>query len=204
MSRIFAYCRVSTAEQTAENQKQEILKAGFAVEPFRFIEEQISGDVPARNRPAFSKLIDRLEPGDILVVTKIDRLGRSAADVQSTVELLARMEVRVYCIALGGADLTSSTGKMTMQILAAIAAFERNLIVERTNAGVARARAQGKRIGRPPALTSMQEKNVLRRLEEGSSIRRIAKEYNVSRSTIKRISKKLKQVEDAVEKKPLS
>mgnify|MGYP002720529108 FL=1 len=101
MSRIFAYCRVSTAEQTAENQKQEILKAGFAVEPFRFIEEQISGDVPARNRPAFSKLIDRLEPGDILVVTKIDRLGRSAADVQSTVELLARMEVRVYCIALG-------------------------------------------------------------------------------------------------------
>lgn len=186
MSRVFAYCRVSTVEQTSENQKQEILQAGFAVEPFRIIEEQISGNVPARSRPMFAKLLERLEPGDVLVVTKLDRLGRSAADVQITVELLAKMNVRVHCIALGGADLTSSTGKMTMQILAAVAEFERNLIVERTNAGVARARAQGKLIGRPPALTSLQEKNVLKRLKEGSSISRVAKEYGVSRSTIKR------------------
>lgn len=191
MSRVFAYCRVSTVEQTSENQKQEILQAGFVVESFRIIEEQISGDVPARNRPMFAKLLDRLEPGDVLVVTKLDRLGRSAADVQVTVELLTKIGVRVHCIALGGTDLTSSTGKMTMQILAAVAEFERNLIIERTNAGVARARAQGKRIGRPPALTSLQEKNVFKRLQEGSSIRRVAKEYNVSRSTIKRTKEKI-------------
>lgn len=191
MSRVFAYCRVSTVEQTSENQKQEILQAGFIVESFRIIEEQISGDVPARNRPMFAKLLDRLEPGDVLVVTKLDRLGRSAADVQVTVELLTKIGVRVHCIALGGTDLTSSTGKMTMQILAAVAEFERNLIIERTNAGVARARAQGKRIGRPPALTSLQEKNVFKRLQEGSSIRRVAKEYNVSRSTIKRTKEKI-------------
>ena len=186
MSRVFAYCRVSTLEQNVENQKQEILRAGFAVEPFRIIEEQISGNVPARSRPMFAKLLERLEPGDILVVTKLDRLGRSAADVQATVELLTKSGVRVYCIALGGADLTSSTGKMTMQILAAVAEFERNLIIERTNSGIKRARDQGKLIGRPRALTILQEKNVLKRLKEGSSISRVAKEYGVSRSTIKR------------------
>ena len=76
MSRTFAYCRVSTIEQSAENQKREIQAAGFNIEPFRIIEEKISGSVAMKKRPNFIRLLDRLEPGDVLVVTKLDRLGQ--------------------------------------------------------------------------------------------------------------------------------
>src|ERR1700742_583337 len=89
MSRVFAYCRVSTAEQSTENQRREIEAAGFAIEKRRIVGEAISGSVGAQERPGFGKLIDRLEPGDVLVVTKLDRLGRNAMDVRATVERLA-------------------------------------------------------------------------------------------------------------------
>ncbi|HFP4508825.1 TPA: recombinase family protein, partial [Escherichia coli] len=82
MSRIFAYCRVSTLEQTTENQRREIESAGFNVRPQRIIEEQISGSVAASERPSFNRLLDRLESGDVLIVTKLDRLGRNAMDIR--------------------------------------------------------------------------------------------------------------------------
>ncbi len=105
----------------------------------------------AQERPGFIKLIDRMEPGDVLVVTKLDRLGRNAMDVRATVEQLASAGVRVHCLALGGVDLTSPAGKMTMQVLAAVAEFER-LLIERMQSGIIRAKAAGKQFGRPPAL----------------------------------------------------
>ena len=88
MPRVFAYCRVSTFDQTTENQKLEIKVAGFTIEARRLIEENISGSVAAKERPGFIKLIDRMEVGDVLVVTKLDRLGRNAMDVRATVEQL--------------------------------------------------------------------------------------------------------------------
>ncbi len=114
MPRIFAYCRVSTVEQTTENQRMEIEAAGFAIEARRLIEENISGSVAAKERPGFMRLIDRMESGDVLVVSKLDRLGRNAMDVRSTVEQLASVGVRVHCLTLGGVDLTSPAGKMRM------------------------------------------------------------------------------------------
>ncbi len=149
MSRVFAYCRVSTADQVTANQRQEIEAAGFVLERHRIIEECISGSAPSSQRPGFMRLIDRLEPGDVLVVTKLDRLGRNAMDVRATVERLETNQVRVHCLALGGVDLTSAAGKMTMQVIAAVAEFERDLLIERTQSGIRRARAQGKRLGRP-------------------------------------------------------
>ena len=131
MPRVFAYCRVSTTDQTTENQKLEIVAAGFAIEARRLVDESISGSVAAKERPGFIKLIDRMESGDVLVVTKLDRLGRNAMDVRSTVEQLASAGVRVHCLALGGVDLTSPAGKMTMQVIAAVAEFERDLLIER-------------------------------------------------------------------------
>jgi len=148
MPRVFAYCRVSTADQATQNQIMEIKAAGFAIETHRLIEENISGSVAAKERPSFIKLIDRMEPGDVLVVTKLDRLGRNAMDVRTTVEQLAISGIRVHCLALGGVDLTSSAGKMTMQVIAAVAEFERDLLIERTQAGIIRAKAAGKRLGR--------------------------------------------------------
>lgn len=106
MPRVFAYCRVSSTDQTTQNQSTEIKAAGFSIEDHRLIEESISGSVVAKKRPGFTKLIERMESGDILIVTKLDRLGRNAMDVRLTVEQLSSMGVRVHCLALGGADLT--------------------------------------------------------------------------------------------------
>src|SRR4051812_41818656 len=151
MPRTFAYLRVSTASQTTDNQLQEIAAAGFKVEPRRVVTETVSGNVATSQRRGFSRLLDRLEAGDVLVVTKLDRLGRNVMDVGTTVAKLAELGVRVHCLALGGVDLTSSTGKLTMNVINAVAEFERDLLIERTQAGLSRAKAEGKRLGRPRA-----------------------------------------------------
>ena len=187
MSRTFAYLRVSTADQTTDNQLGEIVASGFTVDPRRIVKETISGSVPAKERPAFSNLAWKLEEGDILVVTKLDRLGRNAMDVRTTVEGLAGMGVRVHCLALGGMDLGSPAGKMTMQVIAAVAEFEKDLLIERTNAGMARAKAEGKAIGRPPTFTSREAQEVRGRLSKGESVAVLAREYGTTRQTIMRI-----------------
>ena len=188
MNRIFAYCRVSTADQTTDNQVNEIKLAGFAVEPNRIIVETISGSVAAKERKQFMKLLDRLEVNDVLIVTKLDRLGRNAMDVRSTVEALDNLGVRVHCLALGGVDLTSPAGKMTMQVIAAVAEFERDLLIERTQAGLKRAVAEGKTLGRKPSLTDGQQAEILLKLDkEGVNISALAKEYSTTRQTIMRV-----------------
>jgi putative DNA-invertase from lambdoid prophage Rac len=186
MSRVFAYCRVSTSDQTTENQVAEIRAAGFDLSPRRVLRETISGSVPASERPEFSRLVDRLEEGDVLVVTKLDRLGRNAMDVRATVEALSGTGVRVHCLALGGVDLASSAGKMTMQVLSAVAEFERDLLIERTQAGLARARSEGKALGRPPTLTADQLAKVDAALKSGSSVSALARSLGTSRQTIMR------------------
>ena len=191
MTRVFAYCRVSTADQTTTNQVEEIGRAGFQVEDHRVVVETISGSVAARERAGFAKLLDRLESGDVLIVTKLDRLGRNAMDVRSVVEDLAARGVRVHCLALGGVDLTSPAGRMTMQVIAAVAEFERDLLLERTQAGLARAKAEGKRLGRPPALTPSQHDEIASELEMGASLGALADRYKVSRSAIQRVAKRL-------------
>lgn len=190
MSRVFAYCRVSTLEQNTENQKREIESAGFSIRPQRIIEEHISGSIAASERPGFNRLIDRMENGDVLIVTKLDRLGRNAMDIRKTVEQLADLAIRVHCLALGGVDLTSPAGKMTMQVISAVAEFERDLLIERTHAGIARAKSAGKRFGRPPTLNDEQKQAVIECLKNGSSISAIAREFNTTRQTILRVKAK--------------
>lgn len=187
---MFAYCRVSTAEQTTANQVAELAAAGFQIEPHRVIEETVSGSVPARERKEFARLMDRLEPGDTLLVTKLDRLGRSALDVRSVVDALAAMGVRTHCLSLGSLDLTSAAGRMTMQVIAAVAEMERDLLIERTQAGLKRAKAEGKRLGRRAALSDSQQGEVSRLLGEGASLGALAKRFDVSKSAIQRIAAK--------------
>ncbi|CQE13448.1 recombinase family protein [Hafnia paralvei] len=187
MSRVFAYCRVSTLEQTTENQRREIEAAGFDVRAQRYIEEHISGSVAASERPGFIRLLDRMESGDVLIVTKLDRLGRNAMDIRKTVEQLADSDIRVHCLALGGVDLTSPAGKMTMQVISAVAEFERDLLLERTHSGIARAKAAGKRFGRPSALNEEQKQVVIERINLGLSISAIAREFSTTRQTILRV-----------------
>lgn len=187
MTRIFAYCRVSTADQTTDNQVQEIASAGFAVTKQRVVCETVSGSVPAFERKGFAKLVDRLEENDVLVVSRLDRLGRNAMDVRATVERLASIGVRVHCLALGGVDLTSAAGKMTMGVINAVAEFERDLLIERTQAGLRRAKAEGKAFGRPSALTPDQRAVVVDRLNAGVSVAQIARDMKTSRQTIMRV-----------------
>ncbi|MEG3035802.1 MAG: recombinase family protein [Aurantimicrobium sp.] len=185
-SRVFAYCRVSTSDQTTDNQLLEIAAAGFEVSQRRAIKETISGSVAASERPGWASLVAKLEAGDVLVVTKLDRLGRNAMDVRKTVDALAADGVRVYCLALGGMDLTSAAGKMTMGVITAVAEFERDLLIERTNAGLSRAIAEGKALGRPKSLTEGNTEEVHKRLAAGESVAAIARAMGTSRQTVMR------------------
>ena len=187
MTRVFAYCRVSTSGQTTDNQIQEIAAAGFNVLQTRAIAETISGSIAACERPGFKKLMEKLEAGDVLVVTKLDRLGRNAMDVRQTVEALADLGVKVHCMALGGVDLTSPAGKMTMAVISAVAEFERDLLSERTQAGLARAKSEGKVLGRPRALSDAQEAEALQRLDDGEAVAAVARALKTSRATVMRV-----------------
>ena len=187
MPRTFAYARVSTHSQDTDNQIREIEGAGFHVEPHRIITETISGSVAIAQRPEFSRLLDKIEHGDVLIVTKLDRLGRDAIDVASTVAKLDERGIRVHCLALGGVDLTSSAGKLTMGVINAVAQFERDLLIERTQSGLARAKATGKTLGRPKALSDKEQQAVRELIAQGQSIASIARQLKTSRQTIMRI-----------------
>jgi putative DNA-invertase from lambdoid prophage Rac len=186
MPRVFAYCRVSTDGQTTENQVREIVAAGFAIDPRRVVEETISGSVAAGQRDGFIRLLDRLEAGDVLVVTKLDRLGRNTIDVVQTVERLGAAGVRVHCLALGGLDLTSASGKLQMTVLAAVAQFERDLLIERTQSGLQRAKAEGKTLGRRAILDTDQRAAVRQARDAGASVSQLARDYATTRQTILR------------------
>jgi putative DNA-invertase from lambdoid prophage Rac len=189
MSRTFAYLRVSTAEQTTENQLLEIQRAGFVIQDRRVVVDTVSGSIAAMQRPGFSKLFDRLEPGDVLVCTKIDRLGRNAMDVRGVVDALAALGVSVNCLALGGVDLTSVAGRMTMTVLSAVAEMEKGLLVERTQAGLARARANGQKLGRPSSFNAADLISIRASRDVGISLGDLARRYGVSRSAIQRADK---------------
>lgn len=184
MSRIFAYARVSTVDQTVENQIEEIKAAGYVIDPRRLISEQVSGSTAASLRKEFSKLKDKLEQGDTLVVTKLDRLGRNALDVQNTVSWFKDKGVRLVVLQLGNLDLSSSSGGLIVSVLSSIAAFERDLLIERTQAGLERAKAQGKKLGRKRKVADEQRLEIIQGVEDGVSISELARRYKVSRQTI--------------------
>jgi putative DNA-invertase from lambdoid prophage Rac len=186
MARTFAYCRVSTADRTADNQVREIEAAGFKVEPKRIVTETVSGASAIQQRKGFMKLLDRLDEDDVLIVTKMDRLGRNAIDVKATIDKLAGMHVRVHCLQLGGADVTSAAGKMIMGMLNTFAEFERDLLIERTQSGLARAKAAGKQLGRQPVLTPTQRELVRAKIAAGESVSAVARCLRTSRMTIAR------------------
>ena len=192
MCEIFGYGRVSTGQQTADNQFLELKAAGYPIEPnFWFADEGISGKVCARHRPAFNKLKSQIRHGETLVVSKLDRLGRDAIDVLQTVKDFAEKGVKVVVLQLGTTDLTSTAGKLLLAMLASIAEMERDLIVERTQAGLARAKIEGKALGRPSKTTPQQKVEITEKLNRGVSVSAIARDYNISRATVIGIRKTL-------------
>ena len=192
MSRVFAYSRVSTVDQDTSNQLIEIKAAGYIIEPHRYIEERISGSVEAFKRPGFLQLTQKLERHDTLVVTKLDRLGRDSIDVQKTVQWFTEQSIRLIVLQLGNLDLTSSSGSLMVKVLSAVADFERQLIVERVQAGLARAKAECKKLGRPSKTSQDDQEIIFAKTQQGITISQLAREYNVSRATIIAIRNKFR------------
>jgi len=184
---VFGYGRVSTLDQTAENQRLEIERAGYAVE--YWYADTISGKAHAAQRSQFGVMLSKLRKKDMLVVAKLDRLGRDALDVLATIKSLAALEVEVIVLQLGKVDLTSTAGKLLVTMLAAVAEMERDLIVERTQAGLARAKANGKTLGRPAKTTPEQRQAMMQGYSNNQSVSALAKLYGVSRSTVLTIVK---------------
>lgn len=179
MSEIYGYARVSTDEQTTALQVDALKAAGVPRE--NLVEECISGAAP--HRPLFTELLDQLQPGDTLMVWKVDRLGRSTVDALQTAERLNKAGIRIVITTLG-VDLSTPAGKLVFGILSQIAEFERDLIRERTKAGMASARARGRRPGPRNALTPHQRAEAARLAAEGKSLGEIAALFRVGKSIV--------------------
>ncbi|AUV28120.1 recombinase family protein [Citrobacter sp. RHBSTW-00678] len=185
MSRTFAYCRVSTSEQSTENQIMAIRQAGYEVNDNRVVSETVSGGVQAMQRKGFADMVThKLEAGDQLVVLKLDRLGRDNIDVQQTITMLVDKGVDVVSLDLPVRNLSSAEGKLMLQMFSAFAEFEKSRIIERTKEGLVRARKEGKKLGRPVAADTLQRVQEAR--AKGLSQSKAALELNLSLPTIKR------------------
>ena len=188
--RVFAYGRVSTADQTSANQLQELQSLGHEIQPHRWFSDTISGKVLSSERPEFMKMLDRMEAGDMLLVSKLDRIGRDMVDVISTLRSLASRGIKVKVLALGDVDLTSTAGKAVVGILAVVAEMERDLLVERTQAGLARAKAEGTQLGRPSKTSEPDRQRILQRLSMGETVSQVARDFGVSRGTVINVREK--------------
>jgi len=177
MGRKWGYARVSTDDQTTALQVGALKAAGVPAE--NIIEEKVSG--AAKVRPAFHRLLARLEPGDELAVWKVDRLGRNTLDALQTAEKLREAGIGLTITTLG-VDTAKEAGRLVFGLMAQIAEFERGLIRERVNAGLQAAKARGQVLGRKPRLTPHQRKEAARMAAEGKSYAEIAATLGVARS----------------------
>jgi putative DNA-invertase from lambdoid prophage Rac len=185
MTVFFGYGRVSTDTQSTENQRVELAQAGYQIpDEFWFSDRGVSGKTCATQRPQFGILLSKIRSGETLVVSKLDRLGRDAVDVMQTIRLLGDRNVKVIVLQLGSTDLTSAAGKLLLTMLAAVAEMERDLLVERTQAGLRRAKAQGKKLGRPAKTTPEQQRSIRDELKLGVSVSHLARQHSVSRATV--------------------
>lgn len=185
--RKIGYARVSTQDQTLEAQKEALLNAGADL----LFTEKVSG--ANRNRPRLSALLDSLQQGDLVLVTRLDRFARSTLDMLTLTEAITAKGAAFRSLAEPWADTTTPHGRMIVTVLAGVAEFERSLIRQRTGEGRERAKSQGVRFGRPPALTPAQQGEALR-LAEAKGNRYAAEIMKVSLATIERIRARAKTV----------
>ncbi len=175
----YGYARVSTREQSLNAQLDALRTAGCA----RIFTDRASGT--RADRPALAQLRELLLPGDVLVVTKLDRLGRDSLHLTETVTDLARQGIGFHSLA-ETIDTTSPAGKLIFGVFASLAAFERDRIAERTKEGLAAARARGRVGGRPPVMTTDKLATAKMLLSQGRGISEIAGIVGVSRATLYR------------------
>jgi DNA invertase Pin-like site-specific DNA recombinase len=179
---IYGYARVSTDGQSVDAQVRQLTKAGCA----KVFREVASG--AKTDRAQLRKALAQLDAGDVLMVTRLDRLARSTRDLLNTLATITGREAGFRSLGDTWADTTTPHGRLMLTVLGGLAEFERELIRARTGEGRARAQARGVRMGRKPKLTPHQRKEALARRESGEPMREIAESYNVSHSTISRLA----------------
>lgn len=176
---LIGYGRVSTDEQTTILQEDALRAAGCK----RLFLEKVSGSVDPKERPALSQALDYLRPGDTLVVWRLDRLARSIQALIETVNDLERRGVGLRSLQ-DPVDTTTATGKLTFHLFAALAEFERNLIRERTRAGLAAAAARGRHGGRQPQFDKKDLEVATDLLRAGMPVAKVADRLGVTRATM--------------------
>lgn len=188
---MYAYLRISTLthEQTTENQRKAILDENFAVDEW-VVEDGVSGSIEALKRPAFAAMMKKVKSGDQVVCTMVDRLGRTASDVLKTVEAFKAMGVRLRVLQLDGIDVTSSMGKLVLTVMAACAELEKNLLVERTKAGLKRTKDEGTRLGQPLKIAPDTLEEILNDKRNGISLNKLSDKYGIHRTTIDQTAKR--------------
>jgi DNA invertase Pin-like site-specific DNA recombinase len=180
-NRRLGYARVSTYGQTLDAQLAQ-LRAEGCVKVYR---EKASG--AQADRRELLKLLKEITPGDVVTVTRIDRLARSTFDLFAIVKRIVDAGGQFKSLAEPWAD----TGRLMLAVLGGLADVERDLIRTRTAEGRSRAKARGQHMGRPPALTRQQQAEARQRREYGATLEELAASYNVSKATISRLSKTL-------------
>jgi DNA invertase Pin-like site-specific DNA recombinase len=178
----YGYARVSTNGQDLGSQEAELMAAG-AVMVFK---EKVSG--AKTDRAELAKVIRRLKPGDVFVVTRLDRLARSTRDLLNVLATIGERDAGFRSLRDTWADTTTAHGRLMLTVLGGLAEFERELIRVRTGDGRARAKARGVRFGRPSALSPHQQAEALRRLADGEAQAELARSYGVSQATISRLA----------------
>ena len=186
----FCYLRVSTSDQTTSQQLSQITSAGYDIEPDRiYVEQGVSGKVPALQREQFKRLNDRLSTGDTLLVVKLDRLGRNMLDVITTIDNFISRGVAVSVLGLGVLDNTPQS-RLTLSLLSAISEFERGLISERTKAKLSQMKNDGIRLGRPIKHNDVALKaKAVELFDAGKSWRKVASSLGIALSTLQRLMK---------------
>jgi DNA invertase Pin-like site-specific DNA recombinase len=178
---LYGYARVSTDGQSLASQDAQLHAAGCA----KVYSEKISG---ARNdRPELAKLLRRLNEGDVLIVTRLDRLARSTRDLLNILDTIAKAGASFKSLGDSWADTTTPHGRLMLTVLGGLAEFERSLILARTGEGRRRAKDRGVQFGRPPSLTPHQRQEAIQRLAEGATQADLARTYGVSQATISRL-----------------
>ena len=178
----YGYARVSTNGQDLAAQEAELLAAGCA----KVFKEKVSG--AKTDRAELAKLLHKIESGDVLVVTRLDRLARSTRDLLNVIAALTERGAGFKSLKDTWADTTSPHGRLMLTVLGGLAEFERELIRARTGEGRKRAKASGVKFGRSSALTTSQRQEALQRLADGNAQADVARTFNVSQATISRLS----------------
>jgi DNA invertase Pin-like site-specific DNA recombinase len=179
---VYGYARVSTNGQDLAGQEAELMAAGCA----KVFKEKVSG--AKTDRAELAKALRRLEPGDVLIVTRLDRLARSTRDLLNIVAAITERKAGFRSLKDTWADTTTPHGRLMLTVLGGLAEFERELIRARTGDGRARAKARGVKFGRPTALTPHQRAEALQRLAQGEAQADLARSYGVSQATISRLA----------------